>query len=158
MATSRKMSITTGRWSGGEVVGGKTSESLVGKRTVKGGQAGRQRSPWSMDSYHHRAQILSTAFQIPLMIARPRCQLTPPTHRLASINRTFGIFSALPVVIGGTKLPGRSCRELGCLEALLDERRIRFQETVAASTHHALGPSCSCIQLIEISGVSASLG
>lgn len=148
------MSITTGRWR----VGG-TSKSLVGKRTVKGGQAGRQRSPWSMDSYHHRAQLLSTAVQIPLMIARPRCRLTPPRpHRLASINRTFGIFYALPVVIGGTELPGRSCWEPGCLEALLDERRIRFQETIAALTHHALGPSCSCIQLIEISGVSASLG
>lgn len=85
------MSITTGRWRVGVVGGGggKTSESLVGKRTVKGGQAGRQRSPWSMDSYHHRAQLLSTAFQIPLTIARPRCRLTPHTHtHTASLQST----------------------------------------------------------------------
>lgn len=110
----------------GEVGGGgwgeKTSGSLVGKRTVKGEQADRQRSPWSMDSYHHRAQLLSTAFQIPLMIARPRCQLTPPPPTPPRFNQPdlwdflcapscHRMHKALRTVLQEAWLPGGSAEQ-----------------------------------------------
>lgn len=116
---SRKTSIITERWLVGEWRE-KKSQSLVGKWRVEGKQAGRQRSSWSVDISHHRDDLLSAAFQIPLMIGRPRCQLLLPQPRFNQPDlRLYFMRSHLS---SGTKPHEGGGRKTCCFEDPEQER------------------------------------